>query len=160
RGRQRCGRLAGALATGDETGHGDHHNGHRDCCSFHRAPTSSLSMFSSVSRSFVAIQVLHRYLCPSSPPGPDGVVPHVMGCGPSVRAYSGAMRMLIPAVTRFDLAYDDVFLVPSRSSTPSRTMVDLSTSDGSGTTIPDVVSNMTAVAGRRMAEKVARRGSL
>ncbi|HLT10783.1 MAG TPA: GuaB1 family IMP dehydrogenase-related protein [Micromonosporaceae bacterium] len=70
------------------------------------------------------------------------------------------MRMLNPAVTGFDLTYDDVFLVPSRSGIPSRTMVDLSTSDGSGTTIPVVVSNMTAVAGRRMAETVARRGAL
>jgi len=38
--------------------------------------------------------------------------------------------------------------------------VDLTTRDGSGTTIPVVVSNMTAVAGRRMAETVARRGSI
>src|SRR5205085_6871596 len=38
--------------------------------------------------------------------------------------------------------------------------VDLSTVDGTGTTIPFVVSNMTAVAGRRMAETVARRGGL
>jgi IMP dehydrogenase len=34
------------------------------------------------------------------------------------------------------------------------------TSDGTGTTIPLVVANMTAVAGRRMAETVARRGGL
>jgi IMP dehydrogenase len=38
--------------------------------------------------------------------------------------------------------------------------VDLSTNDGSGTTIPLVVANMTAIAGRRMAETVARRGGL
>lgn len=38
--------------------------------------------------------------------------------------------------------------------------VDLDTSDGSGTTIPLVVANMTAIAGRRMAETVARRGGL
>ncbi|HSF26181.1 MAG TPA: GuaB1 family IMP dehydrogenase-related protein, partial [Actinomycetes bacterium] len=37
---------------------------------------------------------------------------------------------------------------------------DLATSDGTGTTIPLVVSNMTAVAGRRMAETIARRGGL
>jgi IMP dehydrogenase len=36
----------------------------------------------------------------------------------------------------------------------------LSTSDGTGATIPIVVANMTAVAGRRMAETVARRGGL
>jgi IMP dehydrogenase len=42
----------------------------------------------------------------------------------------------------------------------SRTDVDLTTFDGSGTTIPIVVANMTAVAGRRMAETVARRGAV
>jgi len=59
-----------------------------------------------------------------------------------------------------DLTYDDVFLVPTRSAVGSRFDVDLSTVDGSGTTIPVVVANMTAVAGRRMAETVARRGGL
>ena len=38
--------------------------------------------------------------------------------------------------------------------------VDLKTNDGSGATIPLVVSNMTAISGRRMAETVARRGGL
>ncbi|HEY7594906.1 MAG TPA: GuaB1 family IMP dehydrogenase-related protein [Actinophytocola sp.] len=60
----------------------------------------------------------------------------------------------------YDLTYDDVFLVPNRSSVESRFDVDLSTSDGTGATIPLVVANMTAVAGRRMAETVARRGGL
>ena len=60
----------------------------------------------------------------------------------------------------FDLTYDDVFMVPARSDVGSRFDVDLSTSDGSGATIPLVVANMTAVAGRRMAETVARRGGL
>ncbi len=59
-----------------------------------------------------------------------------------------------------DLTYDDVFLVPSRSDVTSRYDVDLATADGSGTTVPLVVANMTAVAGRRMAETVARRGGL
>ena len=53
-----------------------------------------------------------------------------------------------------------MFLVPNRSSVGSRLDVDLTTRDGSGTTIPVVVANMTAVAGRRMAETVARRGGL
>ena len=53
-----------------------------------------------------------------------------------------------------------MFLVPNRSSVGSRLDVDLATRDGSGTTIPVVVANMTAVAGRRMAETVARRGGL
>ena len=59
-----------------------------------------------------------------------------------------------------DLTYDDVFLVPNRSDVESRFDVDLSTADGTGATIPIVVANMTAVAGRRMAETVARRGGL
>ncbi|MFM7262740.1 MAG: GuaB1 family IMP dehydrogenase-related protein [Acidimicrobiales bacterium] len=59
-----------------------------------------------------------------------------------------------------DLTYNDVFMVPSMSTVPSRLDVDLSTADGLGTSIPVVVSNMTAVAGRRMAETVARRGGL
>ena len=59
-----------------------------------------------------------------------------------------------------DLTYNDVFMVPSMSSVPSRLDVDLTTSDAVGTSIPIVVSNMTAVAGRRMAETVARRGGL
>ncbi|OBK10353.1 GuaB1 family IMP dehydrogenase-related protein [Mycobacterium asiaticum] len=60
----------------------------------------------------------------------------------------------------FDLTYNDVFIVPNRSEVASRFDVDLSTADGSGTTIPVAVANMTAVAGRRMAETVARRGGV
>lgn len=60
----------------------------------------------------------------------------------------------------YDLTYDDVFMVPSRSAVGSRQGVDLSSNDGTGTTIPLVVANMTAIAGRRMAETVARRGGL
>src|SRR5690348_94920 len=69
------------------------------------------------------------------------------------------MRLLHPA-PGFDLTYDDVFMVPSRSIVESRLSVDLSSRDGSGTTIPVVAANMTAVAGRRMAETLARRGGL
>jgi IMP dehydrogenase len=60
----------------------------------------------------------------------------------------------------YDLTYNDVFMVPRRSAVGSRHDVDLSTSDGVGTTIPLVVANMTAVSGRRMAETVARRGGI
>ncbi len=78
------------------------------------------------------------------------------------------MRFLEPGSGRFvsrpsvpyDLTYDDVFMVPSRSAVVSRQAVDLASPDGSGTTIPLVVANMTAIAGRRMAETVARRGGL
>src|SRR3954469_25422717 len=70
------------------------------------------------------------------------------------------MRFLDGQRPPYDLTYDDVFIVPSRSEVTSRFDVDLSTIDGSGTTIPVVVANMTAVAGRRMAETVARRGGI
>lgn len=60
----------------------------------------------------------------------------------------------------YDLTYSDVFMVPSLSNVNSRQQVDLSTPDALGTTIPIVVSNMTAIAGRRMAETVARRGGM
>ena len=60
----------------------------------------------------------------------------------------------------YDLTYNDVFMVPSMSGVNSRQEVDLSTPDQLGTTIPVVVSNMTAIAGRRMAETVARRGGM
>jgi len=60
----------------------------------------------------------------------------------------------------YDLTYDDVYLMPNRSAVASRFDVDLATSDGTGATIPVVVANMTAVAGRRMAETMARRGGL
>ena len=70
------------------------------------------------------------------------------------------MRFLSGAAPAQDLTYNDVFMAPARSSLASRLDVDLATSDGTGTTIPLVVSNMTAVAGRRMAETVARRGAI
>ncbi|MFD3451251.1 GuaB1 family IMP dehydrogenase-related protein [Streptomyces sp. NPDC058691] len=70
------------------------------------------------------------------------------------------VRFLNDAKPPYDLTYDDVFMVPSRSAVGSRQGVDLSAPDGTGTTIPLVVANMTAIAGRRMAETVARRGGL
>ncbi len=70
------------------------------------------------------------------------------------------MRFLNGHRPGYDLTYNDVFIVPNRSDVASRFDVDLSTGDGSGTTIPVVVANMTAVAGRRMAETIARRGGI
>jgi IMP dehydrogenase len=70
------------------------------------------------------------------------------------------MRFLPGQEPTHDLTYDDVFLVPSRSDVTSRFDVDLSSDDGTGTTVPIVVANMTAVSGRRMAETVARRGGM
>src|SRR3984885_5555806 len=70
------------------------------------------------------------------------------------------MRFLEGHHPAYDLTYNDVFIVPNRSDVASRFDVDLSSNDGSGTTIPVVVANMTAVAGRRMAETLARRGGI
>lgn len=70
------------------------------------------------------------------------------------------MRFLDGHSPAYDLTYNDVFVMPNRSEVASRFDVDLSTGDGSGTTIPVIVANMTAVAGRRMAETIARRGGL
>ena len=69
------------------------------------------------------------------------------------------MRFLDGHRPPYDLTYDDVFIVPGlgRAVAVRRRPLD---PDGSGTTIPVVVANMTAVAGRRMAETVARRGGI
>ncbi|GAC56056.1 putative inosine-5'-monophosphate dehydrogenase [Gordonia hirsuta DSM 44140 = NBRC 16056] len=70
------------------------------------------------------------------------------------------MRFLSGHEPDHDLTYDDLFIVPNRSEVSSRFDVDMATHDGTGTTVPLVVANMTAVAGKRMAETVARRGGL
>ena len=70
------------------------------------------------------------------------------------------MRFLHDRVPPHELTYDDVFMVPRHSTVASRFDVDLATTDGTGATLPIVVANMTAVAGRRMAETVARRGGI
>lgn len=70
------------------------------------------------------------------------------------------MKFLNELAPSFDLTYNDVFMVPSRSDVTSRFDVDLSTADGTGTTLPLVVANMTAISGKRMAETIARRGGI
>ncbi|WP_203904903.1 GuaB1 family IMP dehydrogenase-related protein [Virgisporangium aliadipatigenens] len=70
------------------------------------------------------------------------------------------MRFVQGSPPPYELTFDDVFMVPARSAVESRYDVDLTSRDGTGTTIPLVVANMTAVAGRRMAETVARRGGI
>jgi IMP dehydrogenase len=70
------------------------------------------------------------------------------------------VRFLDEQAHAHDLTYEDVFLVPGRSSIASRYDVDLATTDGTGATLPLVVANMTAIAGKRMAETVARRGGV
>jgi len=70
------------------------------------------------------------------------------------------VRFLNDQPAPFDLTYDDVFMVPQHSDVASRYDVDLATSDGTGANLPLVVANMTAIAGKRMAETMARRGGL
>jgi IMP dehydrogenase len=70
------------------------------------------------------------------------------------------MRFLDGQPPSHDLTYEDVFLVPGRARSTSRMDVDLATTDGTGTTVPLIAANMTAVSGRRMAETLARRGGL
>ncbi|MBD8607008.1 GuaB1 family IMP dehydrogenase-related protein [Aeromicrobium fastidiosum] len=70
------------------------------------------------------------------------------------------MKFLNDLLPQYDLTYNDVFMVPARSGVTSRFDVDLSTADGTGTTLPLVVANMTAISGRRMAETIARRGGV
>ena len=70
------------------------------------------------------------------------------------------MQFLDGVTPPHDLTYDDVFMVPRHSAVASRYDVDLATSDGTGATLPLVVANMTAIAGKRMAETIARRGGL
>ncbi len=59
-----------------------------------------------------------------------------------------------------ELTYSDVFLMPQYSDISSRMDVDIKPKSIKGMQIPIIVSNMTAVAGKRMAETVARRGGL
>lgn len=70
------------------------------------------------------------------------------------------MRFLNDTLPSHELTYNDVFMVPGRSSVSSRLDVDLASTDGLGTPLPLVVANMTAISGRRMAETVARRGGI
>lgn len=70
------------------------------------------------------------------------------------------MRFLNPSDAQKELTYQDVFLVPQYSTASSRMDVDLTPAGSFGMKFPVVVANMTAVAGRRMAETVARRGGL
>ena len=71
------------------------------------------------------------------------------------------MRFLDDRVPAHDLTYDDVFMVPAalRGGQPVRRR-PRGPGDGTGATLPLVVANMTAIAGKRMAETVARRGGL
>ena len=69
------------------------------------------------------------------------------------------MKYLNSVIPQYDLTYSDVFLAPNKTKITSRFDVILKTPDQVGS-IPLVVANMTAVAGKRMAETVARRGGI
>lgn len=70
------------------------------------------------------------------------------------------MRFLHSTDLEKELTYEEVFMVPQYSGIASRTSVDIAPYGVPGMQIPVVVANMTAAAGRRMAETVARRGGL
>ena len=69
------------------------------------------------------------------------------------------MKFLNGLVPEYDLTYSDVCIVPNLTESASRMEVSTETIDGVGH-LPIVVANMTAVAGKRMAETVARRGGI
>jgi IMP dehydrogenase len=69
------------------------------------------------------------------------------------------MRFLHPP-PGYDLTYNDVFFLPGYSDIASRFEVEISSPDKVSLPTPLVVANMNAVAGKRMAETVARRGGL
>ena len=70
------------------------------------------------------------------------------------------MRFINDQQPPYDLTYSDVFLVPNKSDIDSRFAVDVNPADNTGATLPLIVANMNAVAGKRMVETVARRGGL
>jgi IMP dehydrogenase len=70
------------------------------------------------------------------------------------------MQFLYKEDEHKELTYEEVFIIPQYSEAESRMDVDLTPVDNISTTLPIVVANMTAVAGRRMAETIARRGGL
>lgn len=55
-----------------------------------------------------------------------------------------------------ELTFDDVFLYQQLSSIESRTQIDIKPKSPLSTTLPIISSNMNAVTGKRMAEKLAR----
>ncbi len=70
------------------------------------------------------------------------------------------MRFLNPQSNPLEMTYNDVFLLPQYSDITSRMQVDITPGGNLGTTTPIVIANMNAVAGKRMAETIARRGGL
>lgn len=67
---------------------------------------------------------------------------------------------ILNGLPNYELTFNDAFLIPSLSDIDSRFEVDIAPLDGTGANAPIVVSNMNAVAGKRMCETIARRGGL
>jgi IMP dehydrogenase len=70
------------------------------------------------------------------------------------------MKFIHPADEQRELTYQDVFILPQYSDIGSRMEVNVAPISHTPLTIPVVVANMNAVAGRRMAETVTRRGGI
>ncbi|HOG15611.1 MAG TPA: IMP dehydrogenase, partial [Candidatus Absconditabacterales bacterium] len=70
------------------------------------------------------------------------------------------MRFNNPIYENEELTYQDVFLFQDYFEGKSRFEVEIKPTNSLGTEIPIVVANMNAVAGKRMAETIARYGGL
>lgn len=70
------------------------------------------------------------------------------------------MKFLHPTDEHKELTYNDVFILPQYSDIASRMDVNITPESKTPMTIPVVVANMNAVAGKRMVETVTRRGGL
>jgi len=68
------------------------------------------------------------------------------------------MKFLNPRYEDEELTYEDVFLFQDYFDGKSRLDADVNPFFDIGTTIPMVIANMNAVAGKRMAETIARYG--
>lgn len=68
------------------------------------------------------------------------------------------MKFLNPRYYDEELTYEDVFLFQDYFDGKSRLDANITPSVDIGTTIPMVIANMNAVAGKRMAETIARYG--
>ncbi|MDP2090643.1 MAG: GuaB1 family IMP dehydrogenase-related protein [Candidatus Gracilibacteria bacterium] len=70
------------------------------------------------------------------------------------------MRFYKQENARDELTFDDVFLFQQLSGIDSRTQIDIKPKSPLSTTLPIISSNMNAVTGKRMAEKLARLGGI
>ncbi len=92
----------------------------------------------------------------------DSILPtiEIAKGGKSATAFKVTMQFLNGQQPSYDLTFRDVFITPNLSNLESRFDISIKPVDNLGMTIPIVVANMNAVAGKRMSETVARRGGL